>query len=1157
MRNNKQGDSMLSFCKRWFSMLLVLVCLPVILNAQSSQGRISGQVTDSTGGVIGKASVAIENLGTHVKRVLETNAAGEYVAPGLEPGIYSITVEAPGFGKVVRERVQIEVANDLKINFELKPGTISETVEVKDETPLTEASNAVLSGVLANKAINDLPLQGRDFQNLLNLHPGVQRTPGGGFHATTSNGNRPDDNNYIIDGATDNDAYYGETVVGDAGISGTPASHLPLDAIQEFNTMEGPQADYGAKPGVVVNVGLKSGTNDLHGTAYYFHRNAALDARNFFNPSPDPVAALLLHQFGASISGPIMKDKWFYFVNYEGVRDKVGNVATTFSPVTASIGDPNTSIPDAIQAAGCDTTPANCNALSLHLLDPSLGLFLPNPGFTASSSDPTAIDFHFNNQNREDNLVFKSDYHLGLHHTFTGRFLYTNSAQIEEDTEPLAHQWLSGASPHTQVFGLGWTWSPNSRWVNEARFSYNHFWEQIAPLDHNVDPSKYGLNTGITNPKLFGFPSINIDTTDFNGLGGNSSWPLETTPSRTQNYEDTASFTSGKHTLRFGGIFTNGGVNYLRAKNGRGSIDFASLDDFLHGVVQDWSLLYGDTSRNVTQKSFGLFAQEDYRITRRVTLNLGLRWDLNKPIKDSGNLLANYVPTQGIVQVGKGIDAPYDTNYHNVSPRFGIAWDVFGTGKTVVRAGGGLIFTQPSIRTFMFNGGGLNENPSGIAGVTPGNGTITTFARSQNDGTNINWGVTSGPIFDLTSTAANTCSVTNPCSIFGVDQHIKTPYVLNWNLNVQQALTPTTLLQVAYVANRGVKLYSVKDINQADPAVSGPCIDAGILDYSQCEQNARPLVTNCLVAEGGLGNGGPCFPYIGFLSFLGNESTSIYHALQITLTKRYSHGLYLLAGYTYGHAIDTATTNLGEGTANSQNYRGERGNGDYDIRHRFTLSATYDLPSLKSKWQMLEGWQVNGIALIEGGEPFTLGDFADDISGTGEFNDRWNIAGNPGNIKTLVSPGRLPYFDFSDYDPATRGAVPQPFSPQACIDAQPNVTQLETYGCYLVKGTALTPPDPYTFGNMGRNIFRGPKFVNLDTSVGKSWQLTERFKLQLRGEFFNILNHPNFDIFTIRHGLSSPSKVGVLRYTPDQGESNPVIGSGGSRHIQIGLKIIW
>src|SRR5208337_3002160 len=286
--------------------VLMFLVLDLCLMAQT-QGRISGQVFDSSGAIIVGAKVTIENRGTQVSRVLNTNSSGDYVAPGIEPGIYSISVEAPNFRKAVRERVQVEVGNDLKIDFKLQPGAATEVLEVKEEAPLVDATTSTMNGVLSNKAINELPLQGRDFQNLLALHPGVQREAGGGFHSVTSNGLRPDDNNFVIDGATDNDAYYGETVVNDAGIQGTPASSLPLDAIQEFNTQEQPQADFGEKPGVVVNIGIKSGTDQIHGTAYYFHRNAAIDARNYFNPAPQPLSALLLHQFGASIGGPIIK----------------------------------------------------------------------------------------------------------------------------------------------------------------------------------------------------------------------------------------------------------------------------------------------------------------------------------------------------------------------------------------------------------------------------------------------------------------------------------------------------------------------------------------------------------------------------------------------------------------------------------------------------------------------------------------------------------------------------------------------------------------------------------------------------------------------------------------------------------------------------------
>jgi carboxypeptidase family protein/TonB-dependent receptor-like protein len=1162
---------------RTASAVLVAAMLCVVPGAwsQSNEGRIIGTVRDSTGGVVVAAKITITNVDTHVVHTLVSNSSGDYLAPSLEPGLYTVSVEAAGFKKSTTTPFRLEVSRDARADVQLAPGSVSETVEVHEDATLTDTTNATLQGVLSNKAINELPLQGRDFQNLLPLHPGVQRTPGGGFHSVTSNGNRPDDNNFFIDGADDNDVYYGDTVINGAGISGTPGSILPLDSIQEFNTQESPEADYGVKPGVVMNIGLKSGTDQIHGSAYYFTRNSAADARNFFNTAGQPVADLILHQFGASIGGPIKRDKWFYFFNYEGIRDKIGNPVDVDTPVTSSLESragmlPSGTTPADYSIVDAINDPVNgclalgtCNPQTLALVTGGAnghGVLPINPGFTALLSDPAAINYNFNNVSRGDNVIAKTDLNWNAHNTLNARFIYSNTSQIEEDALPVAPQWLSTASPVSQVFGVGWVWTPNAQWVNELRFSYNWYSETIAPLDANVNPQSYGINTGVTDPRLFGFPRINPGTQTFNYLGGNSSWPLSTLPSQTENISDTVSVNKGRHNLRFGGDFRYGSVKYFRATEGRGRVDFNTLEDFVSGNVDRWEFLYGDPGRNVNLKSFGLFVQDGFRISPRVTLTMGLRYDITYPIEDSRNLLANYVPTAGIVQVGKGISQPYPTNYNNLSPRLGVAWDVFGTGKTVVRAGGGIIFEQPSIRTFMFSGGGLNLNPSGLAGVSPGNGTITSFLADSTDSTLVNWGTTSGPVF--LPAVGQSCSSDSPCSIFATSPHLSTPYVANWNLNLQQALGATSMLQVAYVANHGINLYSILDNNQTDPALSTPCIFAtgGVFDgdFAGCEQMAKPLTTAC-PAPVGLGTGGPCFPTLGLFQTLGNHSNSSYNSLQVTFTKRYSHGLYLLAGYTYGHAIDTATSNLASVPQNSLNYRAERGNGDFDIRNRFTLGITYALPSIEGHWQLLKGWQVNTIAMLEGGEPFSLFDDVDDTSSTGEFEDRWNITGPAKNIKTSPT-NPIPFIDPSTFTVDGSGNVIG--GNQQCINAagpnnQAALNQLGNYGCFISGNTVITPPAQGTFGNMGRNVFRGPSFKNWDMSVSKTFNLGEKLSLQLRAEAFNILNHPNFDVFTMDNDLADVHDVGRVLFTPDLGESNPVIGSGGSRHIQLGAKFIW
>src|SRR6266849_4402520 len=398
-----------------------------IAAGQSQEGRILGTVTDQSGGLVKGARVTITNVDTGVTRTLETNDAGDYVAPSLPPGPYKLVAEATGFKKIERGGIRLEVAKDIRLDVTMQPGSVSEVVEVTEQAPLVETTNDTLGGTFANKSINDLPLNGRDFQNLVVLRPGVQRTTGGGFLSISSNGNRPEDNNFIVDGTDNNDPYYATTVINAEGVQGTPGSILPIDAIQEFNAQENPPAEYGWKPGAVVNIGLKSGTNDYHGTAYDFERNNFFDARNYFNPKFDPNTgdhisqkALRLHEFGATVGAPIIKNKIFYFVAYEGVRDLVGNSENLPSPATVALAtpDPSTSIPDAITAVqNAGLTPS---ALSLSLLK----------YFPANTSPAGIVQVGFPNKNREDNGLVKADYHISDKQTLSARYFIGDSLRL-------------------------------------------------------------------------------------------------------------------------------------------------------------------------------------------------------------------------------------------------------------------------------------------------------------------------------------------------------------------------------------------------------------------------------------------------------------------------------------------------------------------------------------------------------------------------------------------------------------------------------------------------------------------------------------------------------------------------------------------------------
>src|SRR5579862_1457500 len=494
--------------------LIMIAVWGIFCAAQTYQGRILGLVTDQSGAVIAGAKVTITNTGTGIVRTLITSVGGEYAGPDLEPGSYVVRVEAESFQRAQHTPVRLEVAKDIRVDFKLIPGAVTETVMVTGEAPVVDTTGDVLGGTFTNQAINELPLQGRDFQNLAILQPGVQRTPGGGFESITANGNRPQDNNFIVDGIDDNDAYYGVTVINAEGVQGTPATHLPIDAIQEFNVQSSPEADYGWKPGAIINIGIKSGTNSFHGSTYYFNRNSALDARNWFNPGPDPVAALNFHQFGASAGGPIVTNRLFIFGNYEGVRDVVGNPGLVDIPVSVSTGDPDVSIPDARALCTADGT---CSATSFKLLK-----LLPfNPG-TGPNGE---LNLDLNNHNREDNGILKLDYHLSEKSNLVATYFLGDSLQTEEDTTVTNPLFLSQSRTRAQVVGGGWIWTPTARLTNQLRVGYNRFWQQVVQADHNSNPATtYGLNTGVTDPTNFGMPEIRIGGFNTSHIfGGNQS----------------------------------------------------------------------------------------------------------------------------------------------------------------------------------------------------------------------------------------------------------------------------------------------------------------------------------------------------------------------------------------------------------------------------------------------------------------------------------------------------------------------------------------------------------------------------------------------------------------------------------------------------------
>lgn len=1190
---------------------LLAFCTSVV--AQSTTGRILGTLTDPSGAAVAGATVVVTDVQRGTSRTVTTDQSGNYAVPDLPPGNYKIHAEAKGFKAIERPSVQLEVASDVRADFVVQPGQITETVTITEEVPLVNATSATLGGTLSNKEINDLPLNGRNYENLLQLRPGVMRYPGGGFSTTSTDGLRAEDNAYFVDGLFNSEPYSGQAIINGAGIAGDSATILPIDAIQEFNLQQNPPAEYGWKPGSVVNVGLKSGTNNVHGSAFMFGRDGALDGRNFFNTSPNPKLTRTLEQFGGSLGGALIKDKAFYFAAYEGQRYNVGNsfggitspsmcgaLSTTCpTPLPANgtcitiAGDCADSIPDAI--ADLQANAVAIDAASLNIAGCALSggsVTCNGSGFPLNNTQSITIPNGFNNNVHVDNVVSKIDYILSPRHSISAMYFFGDNSGTVEDFPELQEKWLSDIHTRAQVVGGSWIWTPGTRWVNEARFGYNRLYQPTLPGDLNTPASDYGLNTGATGPFTGGLPRIGFGGYFFPGLGG-FKWPKFQGPDSITQFIDHISYTAGKHSLKFGGELHYNNVRNAAYGNARGSITFLGgvaiptgagstpLEDFLAGLPFKTSVEVGNPTLQLHNWAYAGFFQDDFRATKNLTLNLGVRYEYSTVPQEANNLLGNFDPNLGMVQVGHQINSLYNPDHTNFGPRVGFAWDILGNGRTVLRAGAGMIYETVNWQSFVaFNNAfGPGNVPTGApidaAGntsggtITAGNVTIPNFL-----GPPIPWDTPGAPLYGGSTVNCNN----SPCPIMSVDRGLTTPYVWNWTVNLQHAITPNLSLEVAYVGNHGSNLVGIRDINQAPVGSGWPasaisaCIASGYTDPVNCapdstggEEANRPFATK--------------FPYLANIFNMANVYRSNYDGLQVTLNARNYHGLSMVLGYTYSHALDDVGANwdFGYGSGlpqNSYDVGAEYANSDFDMRQRLTLSLTYAIPGRTGHGQVLEGWEINSITTLQSPQFWGPIDMGTDAAGTGSLPVsppatqpiRWSFyrsgtasRGNPSDFKAGRGVG-IPFYAAGD-----------PNMPAGCAASAlavdggapgPETAALNLFGCYAEGNSVMMAPPLGQFGNMSRNMFQDLGFRNFDFSLAKNFHFGEVKRLQFRAEFFNILNHPNFANpygGQNGYGLNDPSvqPFGCSCATPDIAAANPAVGSGGPRSIQLGAKFVF
>jgi hypothetical protein len=1097
--------------------LFLLTCLTAAWPAagQVATAELGGVVTDSSGAVVPKAQVALTNAETNVLvREMLTASDGTYLMTLVPPGTYTVTVEAPGFRRLVQTGVVLQTNQRVKLDLTLQIGQLTDLVEVSAAAPLLESQSSSTGSVINQQFVSELPLNGRNFVQLAILTPGVNGT-GYSVQGTIMSGNRPDDrrpgteifsngnregsNNFLYDGVDNNERLIQLIVI-------RPA----IEGIREFKVQTNMySADVGRNSGAIVDVITKSGTNELHGSAFEFLRNSAMDARSFFNNRGTPFPPFRFNQYGLSLGGPVYvpklykgRNRTFFFVDWEGyrrntVQSSVRSVATRkiregdFTDENR-IYDPLTQRADPSSATGIRRTQFPGNVIPRSRWDtPAARLLGAFPLPTNSSlvnnylanlnltQDWDQGDVRIDHQFSPANNFFAR---WSIQHTTTTAPYTFPATQIPGLSKPIGvgneDSFAGPAFNPVQHAVASYTKVITPNLVNDLRIGFNRFVLDYTGEGFSPGGPNFGNEVGIPNanshPLHTLLPIINLGT--YTGVGHSRSLPIFRR-SNTFQYIDNASWTRGSHTLKFGGDVRRRQITEYQTNRGNGRFNFSrgftteigsgaatgnELASFLLGyasVIEQDFLLAWVGLRGVET---GLYIADDWRINRRLTLNLGLRWDYYSPYTEVANRIANFDVDTATVKIagrdGVGPRAGLRRDLRNFAPRFGFAYQL--SPHTVVRGGYGLFY-----------------NPNGNGGVylrlqrhVPFGPIFNQTNPDSQIGRRMSDGFPPPPVVDFESAK-------NPSGgVIGVFPGFTSAYAQQFNLGVQREIAPWQMIvKASVVGNLGRRLGTTLDLNQPVP---GP----GPVNPRRPFFGIRPGLSS--------------------ISYAVSDGLSSFLSGQLAVEKRMSGGLALLFGYTWGHAIDDVGTEFGGGTGTPQdirNRRADRGNSVYDIRHRATISYTYRLPFGKGRPLLnrtgaanllLGGWQTNGILILQTGLPFTV------------FHAGANTGGAGGSRPDFVRNAALP-------------------SGQRSLARWFDIT-------------AFAPPPIYTFGNLGRNTLYGPGRWNVDMSLFKDIPVREPLTLQFRAEAFNTFNHPQFGQPNSTIGVSTAGTITSIVGNPRQ-----------------------
>lgn len=1054
-------------------MLALLIMLPSAASAQTYRASVRGTVTDPNGAAIPGAEIRVINQANGDTRVVSSDSGGEYAVTALDAGEYRMTVTATGFTTLPQE-LTLKVNQELRVNAQLMVPSVQTDQQMIVAGPDDlKKDSASIGTVIENRQVSGLPLDGRNFFELSLLVPGAApAAPGSagsarGDFSFNVNGAREDSNNFLLDGV-----YNIDPKLNTFGV------RPPVDAIREFEMLTSSyDASFGRNPGAQVNVVLKSGTNELHGSLFEFHRNAVWDARNFFAPAGEGKPKYIRNQFGGSIGGPIRRDRTFIFGDYEGTRSREGITRITNVPTLRERnGDFSQSLFGLpINPFTGMTFPGGIvDPLFIHPVGRSIAALYPLPNrnepFRNFVSSPTQSDDN-------DSFDVRVDHRLNERADLTFRYSFGDRNLFEPFTGPalsLVPGFGDTVKRRSQnaMAALTLVLTPNL--VNETRVAFSRVAASVTQEASTLN-SELGLPTISPNSRDAGLSFITV--TGLSPLGDEGNNPQDSVTNVFQVI-NSSSYVYGRHLIKFGGDIRFSQQNAFRDVESRGRLTFSpfaqisgnALADLLLGFPLLTSVARVDNPQHIRTQSYNFFFNDSVRVNSRLTLNGGLRYEFNSPPVDAADRANVYdLSSRSLVRVGtNGVPrSGVEADKNNFAPRVGLAWTMDREEKTVLRAGYGIYYDQSALapaEALYFNSPYFDNN---IFFSLPG------LPLTLSD---------PFPVF---------FPFPLPDSALAIQRDLRTAYMQHWNLNLQRELGRNGVVELAYVGSKGTKLLTARDINQPLPSVLPPGL---------------PFVPRP-------------DPRFDDIDLLESRANSNYHSLQARWQQRLSRGLAALVSYTWAKSIDDASnffSSAGDPNfpQNSYDVRAERGRSNFDVRHRLSVSYSYDLPFGKGKsyladngWAstLLTGWQSFGIVTLQSGRPFTVALLSEiDNSGTGRSilgfgaNDRPNVVGDP-SLGTR-SPDR--WFNTA----------------------------------------AFAFPPPGTFGNAGRNILEGPGFQNVNASLVKNTNLTERVNLQFRAEVFNLFNHPNFNL-------------------PDNFLGSPTFGKISSardpRHLQFGVKLLF